>query len=232
MRRSASTLAVLAVAATVTLSGPAPASAGVISTAGGILSGVGGTVLGIGKSVLCKGLSATGTVAKGAATVGGAAVGGASTEGAGTAEGAAAGSVVGGALKKGIGGVTKLVCSSGGGAGSTLLKTAVGAVAAAANVRSRRALAHRSGAEDHGRDRGDNHDVDLAAAHRELVSGVVRADGRARRGARVAGDADRAGLGGGAARPGRARGDVGGDPSGGARDGPADRADHVGVADL
>ena len=134
MRRSASTLLALAVAATVTLSSPAPASAGVISTAGGILSGVGGTVLGIGKSVLCKGLSATGTVAQGAATVGGAAVGGASTEGAGTAEGAAAGGVIGGVIKKGIGGVTKLVCSSGsgGGVGGTLVKTAVGAVAAAA----------------------------------------------------------------------------------------------------
>ena len=112
---------------------PAPASAGVVSSAGGILSGVGGTILGVGKSVLCKGVSATGTVAEGATTVGGAAVGGASTEGAGTAEGAAAGSVIGGVIKKGIGGVTNLVCSSGsGGAGGTLVKTAVGGVAAAA----------------------------------------------------------------------------------------------------
>jgi type IV secretion system protein TrbL len=136
MRRSASRSLALAVAAIVMLWGPAPASAGVISTAGGILSGVGGTILGVGKSVLCKGLSATGTVAEGATTVGGAAVGGASTEGAGTAEGAAAGSVIGGAINKGIGGVTNLVCSSGngggGGVGGTLVKTAVGAAAAGA----------------------------------------------------------------------------------------------------
>jgi hypothetical protein len=135
MPRSASSLAALAVAAIVMLWGPAPASGGVISSAGGILSGVGGTILGVGKSVLCKGLSATGTVAEGATTVGGAAVGGASTEGAGTAEGAAAGSVIGGAINKGMGSVKNLVCSSGsggGGAGGALVKTAVGAAAAGA----------------------------------------------------------------------------------------------------
>ena len=133
MRRSASSLAAVGLAATVMLWSPAPASAGVLSSAGGILSGVGGTILGVGKSVLCKGASAAGTVAEGATTVGGAAVGGASTEGAGTAEGAAAGSVIGGVIKKGIGGVTNLICSSSGsGAGSTLVKTAVGGVAAAA----------------------------------------------------------------------------------------------------
>ena len=86
-----------------------------VSTAGVILGGVGGTILGVGKSVLCKGASATGSVAEGATTVGGAAVGGATTEGAGRAERAAAGSVIGGVIKKGIGGVTNLVCSSGGG---------------------------------------------------------------------------------------------------------------------
>ena len=137
MRRSASSSLALAVAAIVMVWSPAPASAGVISSAGGILSGVGGTILGVGKSVLCKGLSATGTVAEGATTVGGAAVGGASTEGAGTAEGAAAGSVIGGAINKGIGSVKNLVCSSGsgsggGGVGGTLVKTAVGAAAAGA----------------------------------------------------------------------------------------------------
>ena len=134
MPRSASSSLALAVAAIVMLWSPAPASAGVISSAGGILSGVGGTILGVGKSVLCKGLSATGTVAEGATTVGGAAVGGASTEGAGTAEGAAAGSVIGGAINKGIGSVKNLVCSSGSGdgAGGTLVKTAVGAAAAGA----------------------------------------------------------------------------------------------------
>ena len=112
----------------------APATAGVVSTTGRVLSGVGGTILGVGKSVLCKGASAAGTVAEGATTVGGAAVGGASTEGAGTAEGAAAGSVIGGVIKKGIGGATNLICSSSSssGAGSTLVKTAVGGVAAAA----------------------------------------------------------------------------------------------------
>jgi hypothetical protein len=122
------------VAAIVMFWGPAPASAGVISTAGGMLTGVGGTILGVGKSVLWKGLSATGTVAEGSTTVGGAAVGGASTEGAGTAEGAAAGSAIGGAINKGIGSVTNLVCSSGngGGVGGTLVKTAVGAAAAGA----------------------------------------------------------------------------------------------------
>ena len=138
MPRSASSSLALAVAAIVMLWSPAPASAGVISSAGGILSGVGGTILGVGKSVLCKGLSATGTVAEGATTVGGAAVGGASTEGAGTAEGAAAGSVIGGAINKGIGSVKNLVCSSGsgsgsgGGVGGTLVRTAVGAAAAGA----------------------------------------------------------------------------------------------------
>jgi type IV secretion system protein TrbL len=134
MRRSASSLAAVGLAATVLLWSPAPASAGVLSSAGGILSGVGGTILGVGKSVLCKGASAAGTVAEGASTVGGAAVGGASTEGAGAAEGAAAGSVIGGVIKKGIGGVTNLICSSGssGGVGGTLVKTAVGGVAAAA----------------------------------------------------------------------------------------------------
>ena len=138
MRRSVSSLAAVGLAATVMLWSPAPATAGVLSTAGGILSGVGGTILGVGKSVVCKGASAAGTVAEGATTVGGAAVGGASTEGAGTAEGAAAGSVIGGVIKKGIGGVTNLICSSSGssgssgGAGSTLVKTAVGGVAAAA----------------------------------------------------------------------------------------------------
>ena len=134
MRRSGSRLAAAVLSTAALLAVPAPASAGVISTARGILSGVGGTVLGVGKSVLCKGASAAGTAAEGATTVGGAAVGGASTEGAGTAEGAAAGSVVGGVIKKGIGGVTNLVCSSSGssGTGSTLLKTAVGGVAAAA----------------------------------------------------------------------------------------------------
>jgi len=134
MPRSASSSVALGLAAIVMLWSPAPASAGVISSAGGILSGVGGTILGVGKSVLCKGLSATGTVAEGATTVGGAAVGGASTEGAGTAEGAAAGSVIGGAINKGIGSVKNLACSagSGGGAGGTLVKTAVGAAAAGA----------------------------------------------------------------------------------------------------
>ena len=135
MRRSASSSIALGLAAIVMLWSPAPASAGVISSAGGILSGVGGTILGVGKSVLCKGLSATGTVAEGATTVGGAAVGGASTEGAGTAEGAAAGSVIGGAINKGIGSVKNLVCSSGsggGGVGGTLVRTAVGAAAAGA----------------------------------------------------------------------------------------------------
>jgi hypothetical protein len=133
MRRSVSSLAAVGLAATVMLWSPASASAGVLSTAGGILSGVGGTILGDGKSVVCKGALAAGTVAEGATTVGGAAVGGASTEGAGTAEGAAAGGVIGGVIKKGIGGVANLICSgSSGGAGSTLVKTAVGGVAAAA----------------------------------------------------------------------------------------------------
>ena len=134
MRRSVSFLAAVGLAATVMLWSAAPATAGVVSTTGRVLSGVGGTILGVGKSVVCKGASAAGTAAEGATTVGGAAVGGASTEGAGTAEGAAAGSVIGGVIKKGIGGVTNLICSSSssGGAGSTLVKTAVGAVAAAA----------------------------------------------------------------------------------------------------
>ncbi len=133
MRRSVSSLAAVGLAATVMLWSAAPATAGVLSTAGGILSGVGGTILGVGKSVVCKGASATGTAAEGATTVGGAAVGGASIEGAGTAEGAAAGSVIGGVIKKAIGGATNLICSSSSsGAGSTLVKTAVGAVAAAA----------------------------------------------------------------------------------------------------
>jgi hypothetical protein len=134
MRPSGSRQAAAAFSVAVLLAFPAPASAGLVSTAGGILSSVGGTILGVGKSVLCKGASAAGTVAEGATTVGGAAVGGASTEGAGTAEGAAAGSVAGGVIQKGIRGITNLVCSNGGsgGAGSTLLKTAVGGVAAAA----------------------------------------------------------------------------------------------------
>ena len=82
--------------------------------------------------MLCKGLSAAGTVAAGAGAVGGGAAGAAETGGAGTAAGAAAGGAVGGVIKKGVGVVSKVVCSSGRGAASTLAKAAVGAVAAAA----------------------------------------------------------------------------------------------------
>ena len=201
MRRSVSFLAAVGLAATVMLWSAAPATAGVVSTTGRVLSGVGGTILGVGKSVVCKGASAAGTAAEGATTVGGAAVGGASTEGAGTAEGAAAGSVIGGVIKKGIGGVTNLDLlkqqqrrrwehtgqdrgRSGGRGG---------------DVRSRRALDDRSGAEDHRSDRLHDHQLDLAAAHGGLVSAVVRAHGRARRGTCLVGDADRFDFGGGAA---------------------------------
>jgi len=132
MRRFASATAVLGLAVTFTLSSPPLAKAGALSTAGHIVAGAGGALLSVGKGVLCKGLSAAGTVAAGAGAVGGAALGGATTEGAGTAAGAAAGGAVGGVVKKGVGVVTKVICSSGGGAGSTLAKTAVGAAAAAA----------------------------------------------------------------------------------------------------
>jgi hypothetical protein len=120
-------------ATTLMLSSPAPAKAGILSTGLHIVTGAGGALLSIGKGVLCKGLSAAGTVAAGATTVGGAAVGGADTGGAGAAGGAAAGGAVGGVIKKGVGLVTKVVCSSGGGgAASTLAKAAAGAAAAAA----------------------------------------------------------------------------------------------------
>lgn len=132
MRRFASAIAVLGLLATFTLPSPAPATAGVLSTAGHIVTGAGGAILSVGKGILCKGLSATGTVGQGAATVGGAALGGAETGGLGAAAGGAAGGAVGGVLKKGVGVVTKIICSSGGGAAGTLAKAAVGAVAAAA----------------------------------------------------------------------------------------------------
>ncbi|MGI8558970.1 MAG: hypothetical protein ACR2ND_11810 [Solirubrobacteraceae bacterium] len=122
----------IALTATLMLSTSAPANAGVLSSGLGILSGVGGSILGVGKTLLCKGLSATGTVAQGAGTVGGAALGGADTGGVGVGAGAAAGGAVGGVVKKGAGLVEKVICSSGGGAASTLAKTAVGAAAAAA----------------------------------------------------------------------------------------------------
>ncbi|MHB8659382.1 MAG: hypothetical protein ACYC91_15805 [Solirubrobacteraceae bacterium] len=122
----------LVLAANLMCARPAPANAGVLSTVGHIFTGAGGAILSVGKGVLCKGLSAAGTVAAGATTVGGAAVGGADTGGVGAAGGAAAGGAVGGVIKKGVGVVTKVICSSGGGAASTLAKAAVGAVAAAA----------------------------------------------------------------------------------------------------
>ena len=71
----------------------------------------------VGKGVLCKGLSAAGTVAAGRRERSAAPRPAApSTEGAGTAAGAAAGGAVGGVIKKGIGVVTKVICSGGGGA--------------------------------------------------------------------------------------------------------------------
>ena len=210
MRRFASVLAALALAATLVLWSPAPAEAGVLSKAGGVLGGVGGTILGVGKSVLCKGLSATGTVAQGATTVGGAAVGGASTEGAGAAEGAAAGSAVGGVLKKGVGAVTNAICSSSGSAASTIAKAAVGAVAAAATFD----LAARWMIDAAEKITGAIVSMITTSSSPQLtacvVSAVVRADGRARRGARAARDADRADFGGCATRPGGARGDAAG----------------------
>ena len=200
MRRSVSSLAAVGLAATVMLWTAAPATAGVVSTTGRVLSGVGGTILGVGKSVVCKGASAAGTAAEGATTVGGAAVGGASTEGAGTAEGAAAGSVIGGVIKKGIGGVTNLICSSSSsGAREHTGQDRDRSGGRGGDVRSRRALDDRSGAEDHRSDRLHDHSLDLAAADGGLVSAVVRADGRARRGTCLVGDADCVDFGGGAA---------------------------------
>ena len=81
MRRFASALAALGLAATLLLSSPSPANAGVLSTVGHIVTGAGGAILSVGKGVVCKGLSAAGTVAQGATTVGGAAVGGAEQRG-------------------------------------------------------------------------------------------------------------------------------------------------------
>jgi len=132
MRQFARAAAVLLLGGTLMIASPSPANAGVVSGALHIATGVGGTILSIGKGVLCKGLSVSGTVAQGATTVGGAALGAAGSDGAATAGGAAAGSVIGGVLKKGIGLVGNVICSSGGGAGSTLAKAALGAVAAAA----------------------------------------------------------------------------------------------------
>ena len=132
MHRFASSLAAIGLALALLLSVPARANAGVLSGVGHVVTGAGGALLSVGKGALCKGLSAAGTVAVGAGTVGGAAVGGAATEGGGTAAGAAAGGAAGGVLKKGAGLVQKVVCSSGGGATSTLAKAAVGAVATAA----------------------------------------------------------------------------------------------------
>jgi hypothetical protein len=133
MRRFASAPAAVGLAATLMFSSPTPANASVISTVGHIVTGAGGAILSVGKGVLCKGLSAAGTVATGVGTVGGAAVGGAETGGAGAAGGAAAGGAVGGVVKKGVGLVSKVICSGGGGgAAGTLARAAVGAAAAAA----------------------------------------------------------------------------------------------------
>jgi hypothetical protein len=133
MRRFVSALTAVGLAATLLLSTPASANAGVVSSGLGILSGVGGTILGVGKTVVCKGLSAGGTVAEGAGTVAGAGVGGADTDGAGAGAGAAVGGAVGGVVKKGAGLVEKVICSSGsGGAAGKLAEAAAGAVAGAA----------------------------------------------------------------------------------------------------
>jgi hypothetical protein len=133
MRRSVSALAAIGLAATLMCSTPAPANADVISTLGHIVTGVGGAVLSVGKGILCKGLSAAGTVAGTVGTVGGAALGGADTGGTGAAGGATVGGAAGGVVKKGVGLVSKLICSSSsGGAASKLAKAVVGAAAAAA----------------------------------------------------------------------------------------------------
>lgn len=65
MRRFASALAALGLAATLMLSSPTPASAGVLSGLGHIVTGAGGAILSVGKGVLCKGLSAAGQSGKG-----------------------------------------------------------------------------------------------------------------------------------------------------------------------
>ena len=133
MHRCVSAITAIGLAVTLSLSTPASANAGALSSGLGVLSGVGGAILGVGKTLVCKGLSAAGTVAKGAGTVAGAGVGGAETGGAGAGAGAAAGGAVGGVVKQGAGLVEKVICSTGSnGAAGTFAKAAVGAVAGAA----------------------------------------------------------------------------------------------------
>ncbi|MGZ4215265.1 MAG: hypothetical protein ACXVH1_05015 [Solirubrobacteraceae bacterium] len=130
MRRFASGLAAFVLVSVLMCSAPTPANAGALSGAAHIVTSAGGAILSVGKGVLCKGLSATGKVAAGAGAVAGGAASAPETGGAGTAAGAAAGGAVGGVIKKGVGVVSKVVCSAGG--ASSLAKAAVGAVAAAA----------------------------------------------------------------------------------------------------
>lgn len=136
MRRSASTLALVALFTLAILTAqPAPAHASVLTAPKNILVGIGGAVLSVGKTVVCKGLSLGGSAAEGASAAGGAVAGGLVSDGAGAAEGAAAGGAVGGVIKQGAGAVQSLICGSSGGGGgalSTLARAAVGAARAAA----------------------------------------------------------------------------------------------------